>query len=98
MAIFDRVTTDPLAALKSKTSSNACGGVCQNGGQCQNGECNCREGFAGQFCDEEEEGIAAELIWFFIITAIILVAIVLLVKANKLKMPGVGGGAGADPQ
>ena len=81
------MTVDPLAALKAKsTTTNACGGVCENGGQCANGECNCRDGFAGEFCEEEEEGIAAELIWFFIITVILLATVFLLIRAGKIKM------------
>ena len=62
-----------------------CGGICEHGGQCQNGECVCREGFAGTFCDEEEESVAAELIWFLIIGIILTVAVILFLKGNEVK-------------
>jgi len=61
-----------LAAIKS----DPCGGKCQHGGACRNGECVCPDGWEGHFCEEKEEGIAAELIFFFIITVILVVAIV----------------------
>ena len=59
--------------------------MCQNGGQCRNGECFCRDGFDGQFCEEEEEGVAAELIWFLIITLILLAAALLFWKGAQVK-------------
>ena len=59
-----------------KEQKEACGGVCEHGGYCRNGGCVCREGWAGDFCEEQDEGVAAELIWFFIITLILVVAFV----------------------
>ena len=75
--------TDSLAAMKAQREG--CGGICQNGGQCQNGECNCRSGFEGQFCDEEEESVAAELVWFFIISVILVLAVFIYFRANEIN-------------
>ncbi len=70
-----------------KAAKEGCGGgICQNGGQCRNGECVCRDGFEGQFCEEEEEGVAAELVWFLIIGVILTLAVVLYFNANALKL------------
>ena len=74
---------DSLAALKAQREG--CGGICKNGGQCQNGECVCREGFEGDFCDEEAEGVAAELIWYFFITVVLVIAVVLFFKGKEVK-------------
>ena len=62
-----------------------CGGICKNGGQCRNGECLCRDGFEGAFCDEEEESVNAELIFFFFITLILVVAALLFWKGKEAK-------------
>ena len=62
-----------------------CGGICEHGGQCQNGECVCRDGWAGQFCNEEEESVAAELLWFFIITVILVLTAALVWKGREIK-------------
>lgn len=75
--------SDSLAALKAQRSG--CGGVCENGGVCQNGECVCRDGFAGTFCDEEEESVAGEVVWFVIIGAILVLAALLFYKAPQVK-------------
>ena len=72
-----------MAAIKEQREG--CGGICKNGGQCRNGECDCRDGYEGQFCEEEEEGIAAEIIWFCIITVIIVAAILIYMRANDIK-------------
>ena len=44
-----------MAILAAETSEAAadCGAVCQNGGVCSNGVCKCREGFIGEYCDEQ---------------------------------------------
>lgn len=76
-------SSQSLAAIKEARAS--CGGICENGGSCQNGECVCRDGFAGTFCDEEEESVAGELIWFIIIGAILVLAALLFYNAPKLK-------------
>ena len=68
-----------------KEQREGCGGVCSNGGQCRNGECVCRSGWEGQFCDEEEEGVAAELIWFFIIAVILVIAYLIWKQSEWLK-------------
>jgi len=72
-----------MAALKA--AREGCGDVCHNGGHCRNGECVCRGGFEGQFCEDEEESVAAELVWFFIITLIIVLAALTYWKANDIK-------------
>ena len=72
-----------MAAMKAMRE--ACGGVCEHGGQCRNGECVCRTGWEGEFCEEEEEGVAAELIWFFIITVILVAAALLFFYGSKHK-------------
>ncbi len=76
-------SAETMAMLKEQREG--CGGVCSNGGQCRNGECVCRSGWEGQFCDEEEEGVAAELIWFFIITVILVIAFVIWKQGEWLK-------------
>ena len=73
-----------IALLKEQRES--CGGVCQHGGQCRNGGCYCREGWEGEFCESEAEGVAAELIWFFIITLILLVAFVFYRWGTKIQL------------
>ena len=32
------------------TASTSCSGKCQNGGVCVSGECHCRTGFEGSYC------------------------------------------------
>ena len=86
MTIIENLSAaESLAALR--TAKEGCGGAsCQNGGQCRNGECVCRDGFEGQFCESKEEGVAAELIWFLIIGIILVLAVLLYFNTNALKM------------
>ena len=79
----DFVTTENLSAADSKAAVAACGGTCKNGGHCRNGECVCRDGFEGQFCEDIEEGVSGELVWFFVITLILIGAIVVAYSANR---------------
>lgn len=73
LAIAENLSAaESMAAIK--LMREGCGGVCQHGGQCSNGECKCREGWEGQFCEDEEESVAAELVWFFIIAVILVLA------------------------
>ena len=72
-----------MAAIKQ--AREGCGGICKNGGQCRNGECLCRDGWEGRFCDEEEESISAELLWFGIITLILVAAFVLFYWGHAIR-------------
>lgn len=84
LIVMEHLTSSEMVAAV-KEQREACGGVCQHGGQCRNGECLCREGWTGEFCDEVEEGVAAELIWFFIITLILVVAFVFYKYGKKIQ-------------
>ena len=75
--------SESLAAIKA--AREGCGGVCKNGGHCTNGECKCRDGFEGQFCQDKEEGVSGELVWFFIISLILVIAAIIFWKAKDLK-------------
>lgn len=84
----DFVTMAPLNELdagKAMKMRRECGGVCQNGGSCQMGECLCRQGYEGQFCEVQAESVDGELVWFFIIACIVLLALVLFYQSNQLK-------------
>ena len=84
-SILEHLTSEEaLAALK--LAREGCGDICQHGGQCRNGECVCRDGWEGQFCEDEEESISAELIWFFIITVILVAAFLLFYFRSKMRL------------
>ena len=46
----------------------------------------CRDGFEGQFCEEEEEGVAAELVWFLVIGIIITLAVLIYFNAAQIRI------------
>ncbi len=41
-----------IAAGSMSTVIEACRSTCLNGGTCSNGTCECRPGFAGDYCQE----------------------------------------------
>ena len=49
------------------------------------GECLCRQGYEGQFCEVQAESVDGELVWFFIIACIVLLALVLFYQSSQLK-------------
>lgn len=74
-----------------------CGGQCSNGGTCLNGECNCRKGFAGKFCeiveyvpDKTNYTLYLQYTLFYIIMLIIILALIMgaieaFKRADKIK-------------
>ena len=54
-----------------------CVGKCQGGGVCMNGECRCRKGYSGAFCQyKDNEGTSLGTVFFYF--AVFLFVIVLI--------------------
>jgi hypothetical protein len=49
-----------------------CGGKCQNGGVCVNGECKCRDNYEGNYCQYKAAVSSSMWSWFFIFLILIL--------------------------
>lgn len=66
-----------------------CAGQCTNGASCMNGECQCRKGFSGKFCEiiervEPKTNYALYLKYFLFFIIITIIIILLLVGAYAL--------------
>jgi hypothetical protein len=51
-----------------------CVGKCQNGGVCANGECKCRKGYSGTYCQYKE--IDSSPIFYYFMVFIVLIVII----------------------
>lgn len=55
-----------------------CSGKCENGGICMNGECRCRKGTSGNYCQyKETDGPTFGLVFFYFIMFLVSVVLIL---------------------
>ena len=83
-----------------------CLGKCQNGGVCVNGECVCRKGFSGTYCEIKEGPSTRSYFWQILILIILLLLIIIVIfityKVYKQMNDGppahrIGGGSSERP-
>lgn len=51
-----------------------CAGKCQNGGICANGECRCRKGYSGYYCQYRDVD-GSPILYYFMVFIVLLVII-----------------------
>lgn len=51
-----------------------CAGKCQNGGVCQNGDCKCRKGYSGSYCQYKDVD-SSPILYYMMVFLVIIVAI-----------------------
>lgn len=60
------------------TEVEECAGLCQNGGVCMNGECRCRKGSYGAYCQYKESDGSSVLVTLFQGAAFLLLGAIIL--------------------
>jgi hypothetical protein len=61
-----------------------CAGKCMNGGVCQNGNCKCRKGYSGSFCQYKDTDASPILYYFMVFIVIIAIIVGLFYGAIKI--------------